>query len=701
MRIVHLDFETRSVCDLRKQGAHIYASHPTTDVLCLRWAIDDGPAYLWVLGDPSPTELFKLIEEGDAVFVAHNAPFEHLIWNLCCSKKYGWPPLSIYKMDCTSVRSYAMGLQGSLDGASKNVGLQYKKDMKGHRIMLQLCKPRNGPEEDCPDCLGSGVFSCDTEITCHCVLWWHVKDSTPQMDINEKYEKLYSYCGQDVVVERALDKRILSLSPSEKELWFLDQEINNRGVFVNLKAAKRAIEIVEIEKKRLTKIIRKITNNQVSTINATVALAQWVNNKGIETEGVAKDKILDLLETDLPQDVELALKTRQEAAKSSTAKLKALTLSANPEDNRVRGCFQFNGAASTGRWAGRRIQLQNLPRPEISQKQIEKVIDLLESDLSNEEILEHLFVFYKSPMSAIASSIRAMFCAEPGFKLIAADFSSIESRVLAWLAGDEKKLNIFRSHGKIYEYSASQIFGIPIEEIEKDSYERLVGKVAELALGFQGGAGAFLSMAKNHFIKVPEEQAESIKQRWREGHPRIKQFWYDLEGAAIQAVQNPGHTFKAGARGREIKFMTKGSFLFCRLPSGRVITYPYPKMREIVPPWEKKKQEENPDYQPEKKLALTYKQEVNKKFIRNAAYGGLLAENVTQATARDLLAEAMKRVDKAGYDIVMHIHDEIVTEVNNDFGSVEELERIMCELPKWAEGLPVQAGGWTGQRFRK
>lgn len=697
---VHIDFETRSAVDLKKAGTHIYATDPTTDVLCLAYAFDDGPIKLWKLGDSPPNDLLQAIQKG-IIVAAHNAHFEFMIWSFVCYKRYGWPQLKLSKLDCTMIRAYSMGLPGTLDKASKAVGLKSEKDMKGHRVMMQLSKPRDFDNEGKP-------------------LWWEIKDSTASMDIAAKYEMLYRYCIQDIVVERALDYRLLPLTETEMKLWRIDQQINYRGVYCDLKAAKVAIDIVTIEQKRLNELMQKATGGYVSTCNASVALKDWINDfdiyKGAKytedgpvvvftelgvkkkrrqylkgekkiVQGVGKDIVFDLLETAIDPKIKRVLKIRQEAAKSSTAKLKAM-ISGASNDSRIRGCFQYYGAASTGRWAGRRIQFQNMTRPTIPQKQIEEIIALINSGDSLKSIIDNISIFHGPIIPRISDCLRGMLKAAPGKKLIAVDFSAIEGRVLAWLAGEESKLSIYRGHGKIYEHSACEIYNLDhIDKVTKD--QRQIGKVAELALGYQGGVKAFQSMAKNYFVKVPDAQAETIKVNWRKANPSIVFYWYALERAAQNAVRYPGQKFPVGPKGRQIIFLKKGSFLFCRLPSGRAICYPYPKLKNVKTPWGAIKE------------AVTYKGEENYHFVTKVAYGGLLAENITQATARDLLAEGIVRFEKNNYPVIMHVHDEIVSEVDKNFGSVKEAEELLCVLPKWAKDLPIQAMGWQGERYRK
>ena len=345
--ILHLDWETRSTCDLKQCGLHVYAQDPTTDIWFASYAFDDEPVENWFPGEPVPQRIIDHVENEREVW-AHNAAFEIEINNRIAMPRYGWPVMLLPQMVCTSVMAYAMSLPGNLDGAASAVGINHQKDMKGHRLMLQMCRPRKITES------GS-------------IIWW---------DDLDRVTRLADYGRQDVEVERELGKRLMRISKAEHELWQLDQEINNRGVQVDVPAIQRALQIVELEQARLDQEMDKLTNGEVHRCGAAAKLTAWIERQGVTVEGVAKTDVVELLEIeDLPERVRRALILRQEAAKSSTAKLKTMLDGVNA-DGRVRGCFQFHGSG-TGRWAGRRIQLHNFPRPSLKQKQIDEVFEIL------------------------------------------------------------------------------------------------------------------------------------------------------------------------------------------------------------------------------------------------------------------------------------------------------------------------------------
>lgn len=687
--VLHLDYETRSDIDLRKTGLHIYAKGANTDVWCAAWAFNEEPVQLWVPGQPCPSQISRHILSGGEVW-AHNAAFEIEITNEVMFRRHGWPQIKPEQTICTMTMAYAMALPAHLEGCAAALGVKEQKDMEGSRLMLQMSKPR--------DILPNGQ-----------IIWW---------DEPEKLQRLAKYCVQDVYVERAVGARMLKLSPYEKKIWVLDQKINSRGICVDVEAVARALELVEAEKDRLDMDMRRVTNNQVATCNAVQQIKDFLEFYGIGSEALDKPAVLEHLKNDIHPLARQVLELRSEAGKASTAKFQPMLTGAG-EDRRLRGCFQYSGA-NTRRWAGRRIQLQNLKRPSIKFEIIERII----RDLKTRKSAGYISMLYGPPLSILGDCTRSFLTAAPGHELWVCDYNAIEARVIAWLAGQEDVLEVFRKNQDIYQVAASIIFSTPVDKIVDN--QRQVGKVAVLALGYGGGVGAFQTMAKGYQVKMaPAFQAlmgraskyhletvernfqqngkrydiereefiasDLTKMFWREANSKIVDYWADIENAAIQAVENPGQTTKAGHPGRQVSYVKNGSFLWCRLPSGGVICYPYPEIKSVKTPWDQTKN------------ALTFMSEdvQSKKWQRFSTYGGSLVENITQATARDLLAEAMLNLETKKYPIVAHVHDEIVCEMPKGLGRIEEMENIMCQIPPWAKDLPIAAKGFISFRYRK
>lgn len=688
MTVLSVDFETRSRVDLRKAGVHVYAEDPSTDVWCAAWAFDDDDPALWWAGDPVPIEIAAHVL-GGGTMAAWNAAFERVIWRHVLGPRYGFPVPATSQWRCTMAAAMALSLPGGLDDCAAALALDYRKDSDGYRKMLQMSRPRRVADD------GTAT-------------WW---------DDPERRATLGRYCRQDVRVERAVGKMILPLREEEQRLWVLDQEINDRGVHVDVPLCEAAKDVAAQVKHRLDVRMAATTGNAVRACTNANQLREWLNQRGVACDSVGKDEVNKMLaREDLPGDVRAALELRQQGSQTSVAKADAL-LAGRGADGRARGMMQFH-AASTGRWGGRRFQPQNLKRPDESTDIPEAISLVLTRNLPALEM------FYDDPMSVIGDCIRGMVVAAPGRMLRAADFSNIEGRNLAWLAGEQWKLDAFAAFDRgdgpdLYKVAAGAILEKPAAEVTKPERQN-IGKVAELALGYQGGVGAMMTMSKGRVpfaemhdslaASMPEhadaardayEQrgrgaglsragwvaAEIIKLAWRATNPAIVQFWRDMEAAAIDAVARPGAVTRAG----RICFRVAGSFLFMQLPSKRCLAYPFPKLRGDVTPWGKSIQ----------KLCFMGVDSRTHKWGPRETYGGALVENATQAVARDCLAFSLLTADAEGWDVVLHVHDEIVTETDPGFGSTAALEALMAQKPDWLHGCPISTAGWSEARYQK
>ena len=631
MDILRGDFETRATVDLPKQGVNIYAAHPDTDAWCLGYAFNYEPVEIWVMGEPCPERVRKHIEAG-GLFSAWNAHFEIAIWNQIMVPRYGWPVLDVRQCRCSMMMAAAMSLPLGLDKAAQALGLKTAKDMAGHRLMMQVSRPRKINEDGT-------------------IVWWD--------DVSRR-TRLYAYCKRDVEAERAAAAKLRPLRASEAELYVLDYEINQRGVPVDLKNVRYLMNWCDNERTRLDKEMRRVTKQQVKSCSDLFGLKTFT-----QVESVAKAPLGKAINRATGR-VQEALILRREFAKTSTKKLEAFDRG-TMSDGRMRGIFQMYGAESTGRWSGRRVQPQNFPRPTCDQDEIERRIN--ERDPGS--------------LRGVSDCLRAMIAAPKSETLVCADFSSIEACGLAWMAGQENILEALIEGRDLYKIAAGDIYGKAYDDVTKD--QRQVGKVAVLALGYQGAKGAFNAMATGYGVKMKDEQVERIVKNWREANSHIVNWWYDLNRTALRAINTPG---KKVTIGRAV-FRHKHGHLWITLPSGRQLCFPKCRIGGVDKPWGR---EEGIIYKGEN--SFTHKVE----WL--STYGGKIAENIVQALCRDLLAEAMVRVEAAGYRIVMHVHDEIVAMLH-DGGSLEEFEEIMAEVPAWAEGMPIGAEGWTGARYRK
>lgn len=644
MRKLSLDLETYSDVDLTTSGVYAYTASPHFEILLFAYAFDEDDVKVIDLacGEKLTDEIISALTDDRIIKTAFNAQFERT-----CLSKYLNKKLAPVSWQCTAVQSANLALPLSLEGVSIVLGLEEKKMREGKDLIKYFAMP-------CKPTISNGERTRNYP--------YHAAD---------KWKTFKDYCIRDVEVERAIRRKIskYDISESEQELYRLDQQINDRGVLVDLEMVTKAIECDKSHKEDSFIQARNITG--LENPNSVSQIKQWLHENGVEVESLSKKEVLDLAKKS-DGEVERLLNLRLQLAKTSIKKYEAIKRVVCP-DNRVRGLLQFYGANRTGRWAGRLVQVQNLPQNHLKDLTIAR--NLLKSgDFS---ILELLF---ESVPNLLSELIRTAFIPKPNHRFIVVDFSAIEARVIAWLSGEKWRMDVFSTHGKIYEASASQMFKVPIEEIKKGSPLRQKGKIAELALGYGGGVGALTAMDAIE-MGVPEEELQGLVTAWRKANPNITKLWWDIDRTALKVVKE-----KTTEEVAKIKIHYESGIMFITLPSGRKLSYVKPRIM----------------LNKFGRDGLTYEGiGATKKWERIETYGPKLVENMVQAIARDLLAEAMLRLDKQGYEIVMHIHDEVVIEAPKDKSSLNEVCDIMAITPKWADGLILRADGYECDYYKK
>ena len=554
--MIVIDFETRSRVDLLKCGASVYARGESTEVLCLGILTGNG-AIVWKAGNPDPTFLLKAIEKGELIH-AHNVGFERAIWTHICHKRMGWPDVAFDQWRCSLAACSRLALPRSLAGAGAAVGLSMPKDEQGHKVMLRLCKPKKPSKADPGE--------------------W---DNSP-----EKFAILYDYCKRDIEAEAELFETIDPLTDSELKVWQLDQKINLRGIPIDRPAVENALVIVDEAHARSCKRLAELTDGAVQTPKQTGRMTTWLAEQGVDVPDLRAGTVAEFLEKDLPVNVREFLTIRRDLGKASTGKLEAM-LKRCDEDNRVRGSMVYHGA-STGRWAGAGIQIQNFPRgsfggtkddPKLGQVQIDTVHRLLPS--LEPDLLELLI---GPALDCISSLLRSFIKAEPGKRFLVSDFASIEARVLAWVAGQEDLLDSFRAGEDIYKGMASDIYEIEVNDVDKS--QRQMGKVAILGLGYGMGpgdrrGGGFVGACKNMAgVVISKKFGKQVVKAYRKKYSRIPAFWGEIQTACIRAIE----TGKTHFAGRVMAFV-EGDYLKIRLPSGRDLHYREPEIVEVRAPW--------------------------------------------------------------------------------------------------------------------
>lgn len=712
----HLDFETRSTTDLIKAGVYRYVEDPNTYPWGFSYRFDREPnKRYWTPGDPDPVELLEHIRNGRTV-KAHNASFERWVWNVVVARlRPHWPKLTIKQMDCTMARAAAVGHPQSLEKLAVVLGTVAQKDMQGSALMKKMMRPRK--------------FNADGTIE-----WW---------DAPENIERLMQYCGSDVDTECDVDDKVPPLTEYERRVWELDQLINDRGIYIDLPTVEKLVVVVELAKKDADRVMRSLTDRAVPKCSNDNKIIEWIASKGIECTTVKKgeqDDLMFMADVSGQPKVREVIELRADSKKTSTAKYKAMTVCVC-SDGRIRGLLNYHGAGP-GRWAGRLIQPQNFPRMDPDDDEgfiFNWLAELAHEGWEPPAMYEAMTSVYgdsgdRAPLRLLSRALRSMICAQPGNKLVGGDFSNIEGRVNAWNAGEEWKLQAFRDYDAgtgpdLYRITAASITGKAIKDIT-GAERQAQGKVPELACGYQGSVGAFITMGANYDLD-PYAVARQVKattaaelwdataagyskardkcglfenewtaikivvNNWRAANPRIVQSWWDLQDAAIEAVSTPGVAVAC----TRITYYFDGQCLWCVLPSGRMICYAYPEIRTT--------QEEAVN-----RFGETYMRVKHTVWFwgfkegqwRNLSlYGGLQCENIVQGIARCIMVDRMFAAEEAGYPLILTVHDELLAEVSAqrlDLNA-KHLESVMSILPQFASGLPLAAKAWEDTRYVK
>ena len=644
MKKLSIDIETFSDIDLIKCGVYKYADSPAFEILLFAYSIDDGEINIidLVNGEELPEEIAEAIKSDTVIKTAFNAQFERV----CLSKHLGilLDPSSWY---CTAVQAAELSLPSSLADVGAALGLERQKMTEGKELIKYFCvsckptKSNGGRTRNMPG------------------------------DAPEKWALFKEYCKRDVDVERQIAKKLemYPISESEHRLYVLDQRINDRGVLVDLELARQAVKLNSIQTAVATEQAYTLTG--LENPNSVAQLKAWLTENGVEIESLSKKAVAALAdETD--GDIQEMLHLRLLMSKTSVKKYEAVMRSVC-RDNRVRGMMRFCGASRTGRWSGNILQPQSLPQNHLP--------DLtLARDIVKDGDFEMLNMTFGNVPNALSELIRTVLIPKPNHRFIVADFSAIEARVLSWLAGEQWRLDTFRNGGDIYCASASQMFRVPVEKHGVNGHLRQKGKISELACGYGGSVGALKNMGAVE-MGVPEDELQGLINDWRNANPHIVKLWTEVGNTAMKAIKE-----KTIVSLGKLVFMYERGILFIRLPSGRRLSYIKPRIGTNRFGGD----------------SITYMGVgASEKWERLETFGGKLVENIGQAIARDLLASAMMNVANAGYNIVFHVHDEIIAEAPDGQGSVDEMCMLMSINPDWADGIPLSADGYECEYYRK
>jgi DNA polymerase len=634
---VTIDIEMSSGVNLTEVGASRYAFDPSTRVRVVVFAIDDAPPEAWIVEtDPvPPVRLVEVAADPDVLVVAHNAGFECEICRKILMPRYGLPRIALERWRCTQHAALVHAYPPDLEKLALALGLKVLKDPVGKRLMKQMARP-----------------------------------APPSPDDVVKLTRLVEYCKRDVDVTREAFFALPAPTEQELDLWRLNHRINERGIHFDRALTVAGRDIAQQARPELDAAMAKATAGAITTCNQVKRLIAWLAARGYPVDSVGKNAIELLLANNPDALTREVLELRQAGAVNAVAKFDAI-LAGLEEDDSARGLFRWHGA-STGRASSHRIQVQNLKHTKLEDPDI-AIAAVLSGDIEQVRALGR-------PLELLAQLLRPLVCARPGFVLVGADFSAVESRGLAWIAGEARKLEIYRTYDRTGD-SALEPYLMTAKALDPHKPDRGIGKIADLAFGYAGGVKAYRNFEPDKLNPLPEPKVEEFKNRWRAAHPNIVRFWFSIERAAIEAVFRPGVTTRCG----RVRFKMIDTTLYMQLPSGRLLAYPQARL----------------EYDNRRRKQVVFKDNASGGWRDDVAYSGQLTENCVSGLCRDLLTAAMLRIDAAGIAIIMHVHDEIVCEVPKGAADPDALVKLMTELPAWADGFPLVAKGWAGRRYAK
>lgn len=657
--IIHLDFETYCEAPLKKVGAWYYAQHPSSEIICLAWSYDYGAPHIWYPGCPDGDrhlqDLFNHIAKGAKLY-AWNAYFEFVMWEYCATRTLSWPSIPKQQWHDSMAIAQSLGLPGQLDKCGEALNLDITKDKNGKRLISKLSKPRK-PSKNNP-----------------ATRW------TPET-APEDYAQFYEYCKRDVESEAAIHKRLSSyeLSRFERLMWLMTLRINDRGVPIDMDLVRKLKAQLLEYSETIVSEVPALTNGHVQTTNQIEKLREWIyyNEKGMVIPDLAKETVTDTLSLALLPNTRRVLEIRQALSKISTKKYDHILRSADGLGF-VHDVMRYH-KATTGRWGGTGLQIHNLPRSKTKNPELAAWV-IKQGDL------KFTSVFFDSPMELGSKMIRPSICARPDNELFVSDFNSIENRMLCWLAGDTKALKLFERGVDQYRWFATKLYpGTAYDEVS-DS-QRLHAKTCILGLGFGMGAIKFKATCDSYGLSFSVAECQRAVDLYREIYISVVKFWYSLHRTAMDAI-----TSKNRRTLRHLAFHVEDDFLFMTLPSKRKIAYYKPRVEMVDTPWGKR----------QKGITHMGTQPKTYKWARLTTTPGRLAENATQAAARDILAEAKLRVFKAGYNVLFSVHDEVVCEEEKGQKELVKYNQIMCDVDQRVyPGLPVAAKGYIAKRYRK